>query len=189
MLRRENNALVREYASEMLVIEPWGKDSLRVRSTMRSSLDEQDWALLLAESSEEPKLSIETDGRASITNGRITAHVDPRGQVGFFNQKGELLLEELMRVRLGDMTSGTGQVDQAAVSYFNSALTIYPREFKSIIGGDYSLTARVRTGKVEIGCKTARNASGCGKVAHGGRNLDRRKEYAPCRIGWLRLHG
>ena len=40
------------------------------------------------------------------------------------------------------MTSGTGQVDQAAVSYFNSALTIYPREFKPIIGGDYSLTAR-----------------------------------------------
>ena len=29
-LRRENNALVREYASETLVIEPWGKDSLRV---------------------------------------------------------------------------------------------------------------------------------------------------------------
>ena len=29
MLRRENNALVREYASETLVIEPWGKDSLR----------------------------------------------------------------------------------------------------------------------------------------------------------------
>jgi hypothetical protein len=31
MLRRENNALLREYASETLVIEPWGKDSLRVR--------------------------------------------------------------------------------------------------------------------------------------------------------------
>ena len=58
MLRRENNALVREYASETLVIEPWGKDSLRVRSTMRPFLDEQDWALLPAESSEEPKISI-----------------------------------------------------------------------------------------------------------------------------------
>ena len=189
MLRRENNALVREYASETLVIEPWGKDSLRVRSTMRPFLDEQDWALLPAESSEEPKISIGADGGGSITHGRITARIDPRGHVGFFNKNGELLLEEFMRVRLGDMTSGTGQVDQAAVSYFNSALTIYPREFKPIIGGDYSLTARVRTGKVEIGCKTASNASGCGKVAHGGRNLDRRKEYAPCRIGWLRPHG
>ena len=75
MLRRENNALVREYASETLVIEPWGKDSLRVRSTMRSSLDEQDWALLPAESSEEPKISIGGDGGGSITNGRITARM------------------------------------------------------------------------------------------------------------------
>ena len=107
MLRRENNALVREYASETLVIEPWGKDSLRVRSTMRPFLDEQDWALLPAESSEEPKISIGADGGGSITHGRITARIDPRGQVGFFNQKGELLLEEFMRVRLGDMTSGT----------------------------------------------------------------------------------
>ena len=49
MFRRENNALVREYASETLVIEPWGKDSLRLRSTMRPFLDEQDWALLSAE--------------------------------------------------------------------------------------------------------------------------------------------
>ena len=134
--------MIREYASETLVIEPWGKDSLRLRSTMRPFLDEQDWALLSAESSEEPKISIGADGGGSITHGRITARIDPRGHVGFFNKNGELLLEEFMRVRLGDMTSGTGQVDQAAVSYFNSALTIYPREFKPIIGGDYSLTAR-----------------------------------------------
>jgi hypothetical protein len=120
MLRRENNALVREYASETLVIEPWGKDSLHVRSTMRPSLDQQDWALLRVESSNEPNISIERDGRASITNGGITARVDPKGQVGFFNQKGEILLEEFMRVRLGDMTSDSGQIDQAAVSYFTA---------------------------------------------------------------------
>ena len=77
MLRRENNALVREYASETLVIEPWGKDSLRVRSTMSPFLDEQDWALLCAESSEEPKVSIGADGGGSITHGRITARIGP----------------------------------------------------------------------------------------------------------------
>ena len=49
MSRRENNALLREYASETLVIEPWGKDSLRVRSTMGPVLDEEDWALLPVE--------------------------------------------------------------------------------------------------------------------------------------------
>jgi alpha-D-xyloside xylohydrolase len=189
MLRRENNAFLRESASETLVIEPWGKASLRVRSTMRPFLDQQDWALLPVEGAEEPNISIGR-GRPRIDNPRANyCRREPRGQIGFFNQRGELLLEEFMRVRLGDMTTGPGQIDQAAVSYFNSALTIYPREFKPIIGGDYTLTARVRTGKAEIGCKAASKASGCGKVAHGGRNLDRRKEYAPCRIGWLRLDG
>ena len=70
MSRRENNALLREYASETLVIEPWGKDSLRVRSTMGPVLDEEDWALLPVESSEEPNISIGEDGRACIDNQR-----------------------------------------------------------------------------------------------------------------------
>ena len=39
--------------------------------------------------------------------------------------------------------SGDGQVDQAAVAYFNSALSLYPREFKPILGADdYALTVR-----------------------------------------------
>ena len=142
MFHRENSSLVREYAGEKLVIEPWGKDSLRVRSTMRPAFEDEDWALLPRERSEEPEISIRGDGSASITHGRITARVDPRGQIAFLNQKGEILLEEFMRVRLGNMEKGDGQIDQAAVTYFNSALSIYPREFKPILGGDYALTVR-----------------------------------------------
>jgi len=142
MFDRENSSLVREYAGEKLIIEPWGKDSLRVRSTMRPAFDDEDWALLPRERAEEPEISIRGDGFASITHGRITARVDPRGQIAFLNQKGEILLEEFMRVRLGNMEKGNGQIDQAAVTYFNSALSIYPREFKPTLGGDYALTVR-----------------------------------------------
>ena len=35
-----------EYAGERLVIEAWGKDGLRVRSTMRPAFAGEDWALL-----------------------------------------------------------------------------------------------------------------------------------------------
>jgi alpha-D-xyloside xylohydrolase len=138
----KDRSLVREFAGEKLAIEPWGKDSLRVRSTMSASFGDENWALLRSERSDAPEISIQADGSASITNGRITACVDPRGQIAFINQKGEVLLEEFMRVRLGSMESGDGQIDQAAVTYFNSALSIYPREFKPIIGGDYALTVR-----------------------------------------------
>jgi alpha-D-xyloside xylohydrolase len=142
VLYQTNNALAREFAGEQLIIEAWGKDSLRVRSTMRSSFEDQDWALLQAGPSDAPGIAIRDDGSASITHGRITARIDPRGQIAFFNQKGDLLLEEFMRVRLGNTVTADGQIDQAAVTYFNSALSIYPREFKPITGGDYSLTAR-----------------------------------------------
>jgi alpha-D-xyloside xylohydrolase len=142
MFHPENNSLVRESASETLLIEPWGTDSLRVRSTMRAAFEEKEWALLLRERSEVPDISIAGDGSASITNGRITARIDPRGQIRFLNQNGKVLLEEFMRVRLGNMEKGDGQIDAAAIAYFNSALTIYPREFKPILGGDYALTAR-----------------------------------------------
>jgi alpha-D-xyloside xylohydrolase len=142
MFDREDSSLVREYAGEKLIIEPWGKDSLRVRSTMRPVFEDEDWALLPRERTEEPEISIRGDGSASITHGRITARVDPRGQFAFLNQKGEILLEEFMRVRLGNMEKGDGQIDQAAVTYFNSALSIYPREFKPTLGGDYALAVR-----------------------------------------------
>ena len=142
MFHREKSSLVREYASEKLVIESWGKDSLRVRSTMRPAFEDEEWALLRRERSEAPDISIPGDGSASITHGLITARVDPRGQITFLNQKGEVLLEEFMRVRLGNMEKGDGQVDQAAITYFNSALSIYPREFNPILGGDYALTVR-----------------------------------------------
>ena len=142
MFHSENSSLVREYANERLVIEAWGKDSLRVRSTMSACFEDQDWALVPRENAETPEISIQGDGSASITNGRITARVDPRGQIAFVDRKGEVLLEEFMRVRLGNMESGDGQIDKAAVTYFNSALSIYPREFKPILGGDYALTVR-----------------------------------------------
>ena len=142
MFHRENSSLFREFAGERLVIEPWGKDGLRVRSTMRRDFEEEEWALLQRERAEEPEISIRGDGSAKITNGEITARVDPRGQIAFLNRKGEVLLEEFMRVRLGNMESGDGQIDKAAVTYFNSALSIYPREFRPILGGDYALTVR-----------------------------------------------
>jgi alpha-D-xyloside xylohydrolase len=142
MFHQENSSLVREHSGEKLVIQSWGKDSLRVRSTMRPEFENEDWALLPGPRSESASIVIANDGSASITNGRITARIDPRGQIAFFNHKGEVLLQEFIRARLGNMQTGDGQIDQEAIKYFNSALKIYPRDFKPILGGDYTLTAR-----------------------------------------------
>ena len=41
----KDNALLFRRLGETLRIEPWGRDSLRVRSTMESEILDQDWAL------------------------------------------------------------------------------------------------------------------------------------------------
>lgn len=127
IFRVEGNRLVREYDSEKLWIEPWGKNSLRVRATHLSSIQPEDWALLHQES-REVKISIEGNG-ASIINGKIRALISEGGKIIFFNQRDEILLEEYVRNRNN-------------LNEFCSALNIDAREFKPIPGGDYQLTLR-----------------------------------------------
>ena len=40
----QGDRLIRKYESETLWIEPWGKDSLRVRATHEATMSDQDWA-------------------------------------------------------------------------------------------------------------------------------------------------
>ena len=120
---KENGGLVWRYNGETLAIVPWGANSLRVRAVMMGKITDTDYALLPAPAAEPV---IETGGRAaSITNGKIKAVLQecdwPKNCiVSFYNQDGKLLLKEL---------GGHG------------ALNLYAREFRPIIGGDFSLTA------------------------------------------------
>lgn len=66
---------------------------------------------------------------ASITNGKITAKVNRESWLSFYNEKGELLLEEYWRNR-ADITRYTGTLNLAGRD-------IYP-----ILGGDWKITAR-----------------------------------------------
>jgi alpha-D-xyloside xylohydrolase len=122
------NTLIRQYDCEKLYIEPWGDNSFRIRSTKQAELlGNNDWALLLPKSCN-TKISIIGDD-ASIENGRIRADIDAGGKITFYNQKGDILLEEYVRNRNN-------------IKKFCSALNIDAREFKPILGGDYQLTLR-----------------------------------------------
>ena len=78
---KENGALVCRRMGETLRIEPWGKDSLRVRATMASKLTGNDWALTETVEKCSAEITIEEEDHwvgdgtidkreiASITNG------------------------------------------------------------------------------------------------------------------------
>lgn len=126
--KAEDNILIRKYDSEKLYIEPWGKNSFRIRSTKQAKFIDNDWALLKQESISNVVIKIEGN-EASIENGKIRAEIDAGGKITFYNQKGNVLLEEYVRNRNN-------------INTFCSALMIDAREFKPILGGDYALTMR-----------------------------------------------
>ena len=141
-----DNKLIREYAGNTTIIEPWGVNSFRVRSVMMGySLDP---AFALTEAIPNLKAEIKTwvekqyvvsnmPGErlieaqcGSITNGKLTATLQANGKLVFTNQDGKVLLEEYARNRLDGNSKDL------------SALEIEGREFKPLLGGDYQITAR-----------------------------------------------
>lgn len=126
MFQAIGNRLIRRYDSEILFIEPWGENSLRVRATTEAVMPEMDWALLPAPDTG-AEITIE-EKSASIVNGKLTAKVARNGKIRFYNQKGELLLEEFVR-----------DMDQED---FSSHMRIHGRELKGNIGGAYQATVR-----------------------------------------------
>ena len=97
-IREDQEAIIFENDGETLRIEPWGENSLRVRAVMMGDIKDTDYALL-PPPYKPAKIIIKDEFNGEITNGSITAvlSVDDwhkRCRVSFFNQKGELLLEE-----------------------------------------------------------------------------------------------
>ncbi|MFV0241684.1 MAG: TIM-barrel domain-containing protein [Lacrimispora sphenoides] len=125
----KDGALYYRYDAERLIVEPWGANSLRVRASKMAQMPEELWALEGKPELSGSKVTIHAY-TAEITNGKIKAVINNIGKLSFYNQKGELLLEEYVRNR-EDMFADTC-----------SSLEIEAREFKPIIGGDYALTMR-----------------------------------------------
>lgn len=137
MLQEKKGTLIYHFDDETVVIEAWGKDSLRVRSCCLAEMPQNDWALLSDQVQPKAEITV-NDDYAIIKNGKITATISSTGTIVYQNQKGEVLLEEYVRNRkVYKNIPGVIQTQG-----FASALDIEAREFKPILGGDYQLTVR-----------------------------------------------
>lgn len=132
---------------EMLCLEPWGKDSLRVRSIKGTVFTGENWALdTIPDLKSEGKISID-EKAATITNGNITAVVRFDGLITFYNQRKELLLQDYIRNR--------NDFDR-----YCSPIGLAAREWKPYLGGDYQLTMRFESDPEE-------KLYGMGQYQHG----------------------
>ena len=145
----KNGVLIAQVNGETLRIEPWGKDSLRVRATMLPEFSGKDWALIEVPEKTEAKAEqfevdhLEIDGSmgkrtsASITNGKIRAVVNFAGVITFYKEDQEILREYH---RCYDGT----------ISKESRCLKTVNREWKGVIGGsEYSLNLKFESNDEE----------------------------------------
>ena len=110
---------------ETLVAEPWGEDSIRIRAALMRDVTDERFALLDPAPCPKAEIRIESERKACLCNGKITAVLEvcgwkERAKITFLNQKNEVLLQE---------TDG------------ENALILQARKFEPIPGGSFSLTA------------------------------------------------
>lgn len=138
MLWQENNKLFRRYDRELLCIEGWGENGLRVRASQNGRISDENHALAGGEG-HSAKVWIEGN-RGRISNGKIQCELLPTGKLRFYDRNGKVLLEEYDRNRFRREDEG-----------FNSALEICPRTFLPIRGtNNYRLQVRFEAQKEKI---------------------------------------
>lgn len=135
-VQHDPRRLVWQQNDRYLWIEPWGENSLRVRSGRHLPvMRNEDWALTEPVAESHCHIDYEHH-QATLTNGKIIAIVNQKGQVTFYRHPHKPLLQEFWRLRgeIGEDESSHGQ--------YVSALNLEGREFRPIQGGKYSLKAR-----------------------------------------------
>ena len=71
----DNGILQYHYDAEEVWIEPWGKNSLRIRATKNPKFIEENWALQMKVRKTAPVIDI-GENEASIINGKIKAQLN-----------------------------------------------------------------------------------------------------------------
>lgn len=148
-------ALVCRHNGELVRIEAWGRDSLRVRSTMQGRFTGNVWALTEQVDKTAAQVTLGTAEGAVIVNGRVKATVNEVGIISFYRDD-KLILREYFR-----MYGGT-------ISRSSRCLKVINREWKGVIGGsEYSLNVKFEAnpgeklfgmGQYQDGCL---NVKGC----------------------------
>ena len=146
---KENGALVCRRMGETLRVEPWGKDSFRVRAAMSPKFTGNDWALTETVEKCDTQITIEEEDHwvgdgtidkrpiASIVNGRLKAVVNFAGIITFYRDH-KLILREYFRYYDGTLSKES------------RCLKLLNREWKGVIGGsEYSLNVKFESDRKE----------------------------------------
>lgn len=154
MIYEFEQKLIREYNGELMQIEAWGKNSVRVRATKSASFLKEDWALMQPESTEvqiriAQKQTEETgqkvnaaefiwDDSAEMINGKLKVILNKRGKLRFENQEKKLLLQEYEYDRQTALNISSREMKCHAGSNFKASLKFASDSEEKLFGmGQY----------------------------------------------------
>lgn len=129
---KDGRALVCRHETETLRIEPWGKDSLRVRATKYPKFTGRRWALTedVPESGRQGEITIDPEKQeASVTNGRIRVTANKVGVLTFYRD-GKQFLREYYRFYDGTLSRESRCLKEVS------------RTYVPWTGGDYKIIQR-----------------------------------------------
>lgn len=129
---KQDNRLIAKQQNETIMIEAWGNNALRVRVTQNPYFTDDDAALSAVQTNSEITIA---EQRAVIKNGKISCILSKTGWMEFYNGE-NLILKEYTR-------------DWRGANEHSPSMKFSAREFKSISGNDYSITARFEANKDE----------------------------------------
>lgn len=137
---KTESTLFFERRGEILRIDAWGPNGLRVRATKNASFIDTSWALDTDHICN-AQIELMEDGSASIQNGKLKAVLNPFGKIAFYNQKGELLLKEYYRSF--EFNEGWQDLDQI------SNAKVAARMYKHHGGANFHATVRFEANDAE----------------------------------------
>ncbi len=91
ILTVQENKIIFQRRDELAVLEAWGKDSLRFKSSPNARLIDEDWNLL-PQPATVCTAVLEND-KATITNGKISAEMFSNGKIIYYKSGKEILAE------------------------------------------------------------------------------------------------
>ncbi|WP_216629241.1 MULTISPECIES: glycoside hydrolase family 31 protein [Anaerococcus] len=151
MIVTSDHKLIKKYDGELIIIEPWGNNSLRFRAFPAGKLIDENFALLVPENNyEEVEIKKLDSEEYYIRNGNIYAILDHRDRITYYNNNGDILLKEFIRLRAVKHDDGSEDVGTIQVTRdFNSTLKLKSRQYRANFGGDFEITTRFESNNSE----------------------------------------
>lgn len=154
----------RVFDDELLVVEAWGENAVRVRSFVDQKRNERSNALL-PQPEQKNVTVIQNGDEVELINGSLRVVLDHRDRLTFYNAAGEVILKEYIRLRAVKHDDGSEDAGTIEVTKdFNSTLKLKAREYRANLTGSFKVTTRFES-------EPAEKIFGMGQYQHSFLNL------------------